>query len=113
MATTVDFSTFKYKIEIQNQTVEIDEYGIPHQTWKTVRKTRAAVQTNSNSKSEKTKSEGTHYFERKEFTIRKLGGIKDTGSRILYNNKAYNIILMEDLDEDGMYLFIMGELQEK
>ena len=50
---TVDFSTFKYKIEIQNQTVEIDEYGIPQQVWKTVRKTRASVKTNSNSKSEK------------------------------------------------------------
>ena len=109
---TVDFSTFKYKIEIQNQTVEIDEYGIPQQVWKTVSKTRASVKSNSNSKSEKTKSDGTHYFPRKEFTIRKLGGIKDTGSRILYNNKAYNIILMEDLDEDGVYVMIMGELQE-
>ena len=109
---TVDFSTFKYKIEIQNQTVEIDEYGIPQQVWKIVRKTRASVKTNSNSKSEKTKSDGTHYFSRKEFTIRKLGGIKDTGSRILYNNKPYNIILMEDLDEDGVYVMIMGELQE-
>ena len=103
-----------FNIDVQNakQQEEIDEYGIPQQVWKTVRKTRASVKTNSNSKSEKTKSDGTHYFPRKEFTIRKLGGIKDTGSRILYNNKAYNIILMEDLDEDGVYVMIMGELQE-
>lgn len=113
MSSTPSFLNFKYIIEIQNQIIEIDEYGIPQQKWKTVRRTRAAVQTNFNSKSEKTRSEGTHYFERKEFTIRKLAGIKDTSSRILYNKKIYNIILMEDLDEDGVFLYILGELQEQ
>lgn len=105
------FLNFKYVIEIQSQKINIDDYGIPQQEWKTIRRTRANVKTNFNSKSEKMKSDGTEYFPRKEFIIRKLSGIKDTSSRILYNKQIYNIVLMEDLDEDGVYLYILGEMQ--
>ena len=87
-----DFLNFKYVIEIQNHQIQIDEYGIPQQKWKTVRRTRANVKTNFNSKAEKSKSEGTEYFPRKEFIIRKLSGVKDTSSRIIYNKQVYNIV---------------------
>ena len=48
-------------------------------------------------------------YERKEFIIRKYNGIKGTNCRILYKKDIYNIIHIEDLDEDGMFMFIMGQ----
>ena len=35
--------------------------------------------------------------------------IKGTNCRILYKKDIYNIIHIEDLDEDGMFMFIMGQ----
>lgn len=106
-----DFSKLKYQIQIQDKVVEIDENGFPQEIWQTIRTTRADIKTNSNSKSEKVKVDGTSYFPRKEFIIRKLGTNIHNGCRIVYKNNLYNIIIVEDLDEDGMFIYILGEQQ--
>ena len=104
-----DFASLKQYIEIQNQILEVDDCGLPQTKWKTVRKTTAKVTPNSNSKSENNTFDGINFYERKEFIIRKYNGIKGTNCRILYKKDIYNIIHIEDLDEDGMFMFIMGQ----
>ena len=107
----VNFSSLKYSIEIEQPITEINEFGMPVETWKVVRKTRAHIFSNYNSKIEKDNFDGTNFLERKEFTIRKLEGIKGSQCRIRYKGKKYNIILIDDLDEDGIYLRLLGQIE--
>lgn len=113
MAQQIKLGDLKYSVEIQQPTVEVDENGIPQQTWKTIRTTRAKVESNYNSKLEKDNFDGTNYFDKKEFTIRKLYGIKGTDCRLIYKNRKFDILLMEEIDEDGLFIRLVGQEEKE
>lgn len=89
------------KIVIQSETVAKNEQGESVATWATYHTCFAMVQkAGGNEKIESGRITATN---RKKFKIRFYDGI-DEGMRIVYNSNYYDIVEIQELDREGLWL---------
>lgn len=102
--------SFNQFIEIQEFVKQKNEYGLTVENWVTVRKTRCMTKNNmSTSRMEYFKASGINTTNIKEFIVRYK---QDFGSkcRVIYKNNIYNIIKVDNIDEESRYQQISAKL---
>lgn len=111
MSFYINVSEFKHPITIERFTKGVDEDNIPINVWSKLFDSRAKILNvrgeefysamSVNSKIDKT------------FYIRVHRDYEVTSKdRVVYNNKAYNILYVNNIDESGKYLEIKVERVE-
>lgn len=107
----INAGEFKHLIIIQRKTNGIDEDNIPCESWTDILSTRAKIKNISGY--EKIIAQADAYIDKKRFIIRykKALDLSDK-DRILYNNKAYNITYVSDIEDLHKYFEIVSEVVE-
>ncbi len=102
---------FNKFIEIQKYSDNVtNEMGIPIEGWKTILKIRSFPRNNlSTSRMEFYKAAGVNSTNIKEFTVRYHAEI-DAKCRVIYQNKAYDVFKVDDIDEESRYQKISAKL---
>lgn len=107
MRSLVDLGKLKNPIEIQSLEVTADEYGFQTEEWTTILRTRAMVEFDKSYKLNKEVwgSEGVETFTTRIFTFRSHPRISiNTRQRILFKGVAYQIYIVNDMDEEGRFI---------
>lgn len=95
---------FQYMIELYHRETELNEYGEEVESYKLVRKTRAAINFKNNSRA--TFLGETSFTGIYEMIVRSYVEIDDT-SRIKWNGKNYRVVEWhEDLQYRDKYMIV-------
>ena len=101
---------FKQFIEIQDFVETKNKQGIIIEDWVTTRKVRCITKNNmSTSKMEYYKAAGINTTNIKEFIIRYKNDF-GSKSRVIYKGNIYNIIKVDNIDEESRYQQISAKL---
>lgn len=107
----INIGEFKHPIKIQRKVTGVDEDNIPISEWSDLLSTRAKIKNISGY--EKIIAQADTSIDKKRFYIRYKKGLDlTTKDRIFYNNKAYNITYVSDIEDLNKYFEIVCEVVE-
>lgn len=104
---------FNHTIELQSFSEVTNEMGMIEEQWTTTRKVRCMARNNlSTSRMEFFKAAGVNITTMKEFIIRYKNEFDSKNTRLIYKNEIYNIIKVDNIDEESFYQRISAKLVE-
>lgn len=104
----INSGEFKHPIKIQRKVNGVDDDNIPIETWNDILSTRAKIKNISGY--EKIIAQSDTSVDKKRFYIRYKKGLDLTDKdRIFYNDKAYNITYVSDVEDLHKYFEIVTE----
>lgn len=107
----INAGEFKHPITIQRKITDVDEDNIPIEIWSDILSTRAKIKNVSGY--ETIVAQADTSIDKKRFYIRYKKGLDlTTKDRIFYNNKAYDITYVSDIEDLHRYLEIVCEVVE-
>lgn len=102
-------SQLRHVIEIISHTTRVDKDCLPIKEEEVITKVRARIDVVSLKRQETLVAQGINVSKSLLFVLRHIPNLDSEIHKIRYKNRIYNIEGIEDVEERGLFLNVLGE----